>query len=85
MWLTFFGTGKYTIHPVHDSLHSHLRYQALLCKKWKSLAALGRDFSKRLWESALFADSHGRDIFHQAICHVVCYPQIVLKNRLQAA
>ena len=26
-----------------------------------------RDFSKRRWESALFADFHGRGIFHQAL------------------
>ncbi len=38
---------------------------------WESLAAFWRDFSKRRWESALFADFHGRGIFHQAIYHVV--------------
>ncbi len=36
----------------------------------ESPAAFGRDFCKRRWESALFADSHGRGISHQAICHV---------------
>src|SRR5512135_3226291 len=37
----------------------------------ESPAAFGRDFCKRRWESAFFADSHGRGIFHQAVCHVV--------------
>jgi len=34
---------------------------------WESRAALSREFSKRRWESALFADFQGRGIFHQAI------------------
>ncbi len=33
---------------------------------WESRAAFWREFSKRRWESALFADFHGRGIFHQA-------------------
>jgi len=37
----------------------------------KRLPAFGRDFCKRRWESALFADFHGRGIFHQAIYDVV--------------
>jgi hypothetical protein len=37
----------------------------------ESPAAFERDFCKRRWESAFFADSHGRGIFHQAIYHVV--------------
>ena len=38
---------------------------------WKRLAALGPDFSKRRWESAIFSGFHGRGIFHQTIYHVV--------------
>jgi len=37
----------------------------------ESPAAFGRDFCKRRWESALYADFHGRGIFHQVICDVV--------------
>ena len=37
----------------------------------ESAAVFGRDFCKRRWESAFFADFHGRGILHQAICHVV--------------
>ena len=33
---------------------------------WESRAAFEREFSKRRWESALFADFHGRGIFQQA-------------------
>jgi hypothetical protein len=33
---------------------------------WESRAVVWRDFSKRRWKSAPFADFHGRGIFHQA-------------------
>ena len=46
---------------------------------WESRAAFWRDFSKRRWESALFADFHGRGI---SIRPLPCsfYPQISLKT-----
>jgi hypothetical protein len=39
-----------------------------MCEK---LRCLLRDFSKRRWESAPFADFHGRGIFHQAVRRIV--------------
>jgi hypothetical protein len=33
----------------------------------EKLCRLLRDYSKRQWKSPLFADSHGRGIFHQAM------------------
>jgi hypothetical protein len=35
---------------------------------WKSLAALWRDFSKQLWESALCADFHSCGISIRPVC-----------------
>jgi hypothetical protein len=47
---------------------------------WESRAAFWRDFPKRRWESALFADFRGRVISIRPN-HARFYPQIPLKTQ----